>query len=112
MGTGTDLLLGVILHEQHIDNAELIHEPVALELLAHARADRRDREGDRVHGLDLGSLGFILVSGLDWTGIIGFMGFFHVDSAGEFGSVFGFFFSLPCDYTMGSGGTGRRWWWW
>lgn len=68
-GTGTDLVLGVILHKQHIDDAELIHEPVALELLAHARADRRDREGDRVHGLDLGSLDLLLVSGLDWTGI-------------------------------------------
>ena len=64
----TDLVLGVILHKQHIDDAELIHEAVALELLAHARADRRDREGDRVHGLDLGSLDLLLVSA-NWTGL-------------------------------------------
>lgn len=53
----TNLVLGVVLHEKHIDDALLVHEPVLLELLSHPGAEGGDGEGDVVHGLDLGGLG-------------------------------------------------------
>lgn len=49
----TDLVFGVVLHQEHVDDGDLVDESVTLKLLSHARADDRDGEGDRVHGLDL-----------------------------------------------------------
>lgn len=55
-GGATDLVLGIVLHEQDVDDGQLVYESVALKLLPHARADHGDGEWDRVHGLDLGRL--------------------------------------------------------
>lgn len=42
------------LKKQHIDHRQLIHISMPLELLPHLRAQRRRRDVERVHGLDLG----------------------------------------------------------
>lgn len=58
------LVVGMALCEQNIHHGQLVNEAVALKFLSDARANDRDGEGYRVHGLHLGCLLYcgILVS--------------------------------------------------
>lgn len=50
------LILGVRFEEKNIDNVELVHVTLALELLPYPGADGGSRHGHVVQGLDLRSL--------------------------------------------------------
>lgn len=47
------LIVGMALRDQNIHHVQLVNEAVALELLSDTRANDRDGEGNRVHGLHL-----------------------------------------------------------
>lgn len=61
----TDLVLGVVLHDEDINDGKLVHVSVSLELLSHPRSNNRDGERNGVHGLDLGRLGSRVMSAPD-----------------------------------------------
>lgn len=58
----TDLVLGIVLHDENIHDGQLVHVSVSLELLSHPCSNDRNGERDGVHGLDLGRLVRVYVS--------------------------------------------------
>lgn len=56
------LVFRVALEKQYVDDRQLVDESVSLKLLPDSRPDDRHREGDVVHGLDLGCLECDIIS--------------------------------------------------
>jgi len=55
-GLASYLVFGIVLHNEDVDNGELVDKPVPLKLLTHPGSESGYRKRDIVHGSDLGSL--------------------------------------------------------